>query len=245
MSKDTTQKAGKKEEIRQNSAEKDSNETVETLEEERFQPEDEPQVDGEIQENDKKDNAEVEEKAESEVLADSEEEEQAEDEAVEETEPAEETQEEMEARLKAEISELNDKYVRLLAEFENFKRRNAQELQNRFKFANQSLALNIISGLDNLERALDQANDGVDENMKEFVTGIEMVKQQLYEAFEKNNIERIFPKGELFDPNKHEAMGVVETEEIEPDHIAEVFQAGYILHDRVIRPAMVQVAKKK
>jgi molecular chaperone GrpE len=72
-----------------------------------------------------------------------------------------------------------------------------------------------------------------------------MAKQLFYEALAKNNIERIVPKGELFDPNKHEAMGVIDTDEIEPDHIAEVFQAGYILHERVIRPAMVQVVKKK
>ena len=106
--------------------------------------------------------------------------------------------------------------------------------------------MNIITGLDNLERAINQAKEeGGNEQLKEFLTGIEMVQQQLFEALEKNNIERIFPKGEPFDPNKHEAMGVIETDEIQPDHIAEVFQAGYMLYDRVIRPAMVQVAKKK
>jgi len=161
-------------------------------------------------------------------------------------EPKEETKEEMEERFKTELAEKEDKYVRLLAEFENFKRRSTQEMQSRFKFASQSLTLSIITGLDNLERAIDQAKDDRDnEQLQEFVAGIEMVKQQFHEAFEKNNIERIFPKGELFDPNKHEAMGVIQTDEIQPDHVAEVFQAGYLLHDRTIRPAMVQVAKKK
>ncbi len=158
----------------------------------------------------------------------------------------EETPEEMEKRFKAELAEKDDKHVRLLAEFENFKRRSTQEMQSRFKFASQSLSLSIISGLDNLERAIDQAKEDSDnEQLQEFVAGIEMAKQQFYEAFEKNNIERIYPKGELFDPNKHEAMGVVETDAVQPDHVAEVFQAGYLLHDRVIRPAMVQVSKKK
>ncbi len=156
-----------------------------------------------------------------------------------------ETMESLKARHKNELAEKNEKYMRLAAEFENFKKRSNQEMQTRFKFASQSLALNIISGLDNLERALEQAKEEENEQLKEFVRGIEMVQQQLYEALEKNNIERIYPKGEQFDPNHHEAMGIIETEEVEPDHIAEVFQAGYILHDRVIRPAMVQVAKKK
>lgn len=160
------------------------------------------------------------------------------------TEPAEETDADRIERLEKELAESNDKYVRLVAEFENFKRRNTQEMQSRFKFANQGLVTSILSGLDSLERAIEQAQEEENESLREFVTGIEMAKQQFYEAFAKNNIERIVPAGELFDPNKHEAMGVIETDEVEPDHIAMVFQAGYLLHDRVIRPAMVQVAKK-
>ena len=170
----------------------------------------------------------------------------AEDQAEEDSELSkEEGVEQIEARYKKELNEKNDKYMRLAAEFENFKKRTTQEMQTRFKFANQSFALNIITGLDNLERALVQAQDDENEQLKEFVKGIEMVQQQLYEALKQNNIKRVSPKGELFDPNEHEAMGVIETDDVEPDHIAEVFQAGYILHDRVIRPAMVQVAKKK
>ncbi len=156
------------------------------------------------------------------------------------------TIEQLEEKYKAELAEKDEKYIRLAAEFENFKKRSAQEMQTRFKFSNQQLALNIITGLDNLERALAQAAEE-EENaqLQEFAKGIEMVQQQLYDALKQNNIERMFPKGELFDPNNHEAMGVIETDEVEPDHIAQVFQAGYVLHDRVIRPAMVQVAKKK
>jgi len=154
-----------------------------------------------------------------------------------------------EERYEAEIKELNDKYMRLAAEFENFKKRTNQEMQSRFKYASQPLAMAIISGLDSLERAIDQAGQAIEEedidHFKEFVAGIDMVKQQIFDAFKNNNIERSFPKGDLFDPNIHEAMGVIESDEVEADHIAEVFQAGYTLFDRVIRPAMVQVAKKQ
>ncbi|NQU63150.1 MAG: nucleotide exchange factor GrpE [SAR324 cluster bacterium] len=147
--------------------------------------------------------------------------------------------------LEQELAEMSDKYVRLVAEFENFKRRNTQEMQNRFKFSNQALVSDLLAGMDTLERAIEQAQVEENESLKKFVIGIEMAKQQFHEALKKNNIERIVPKGELFDPNKHEAMGVIDTDEIEPDHVAEVFQAGYMLHERVIRPAMVQVVKKK
>ncbi|MCG8334806.1 MAG: nucleotide exchange factor GrpE [Proteobacteria bacterium] len=177
----------------------------------------------------------------------------AEDKAADEAETAEDSPEEepeetlelLETKYKKELADKDDKFMRLAAEFENYKKRTTQEMQSRIKFASQPLALNIITGLDNLERALVQAKEEENEQLKEFVRGVEMVQQQLFEALKQNNIERVYPKGEPFDPNKHEAMGVIETDEIEPDHIAEVFQAGYFLHDRVIRPAMVQVAKKK
>ena len=167
----------------------------------------------------------------------------SEDEAEDEIEA--EPEKEPEQTPEQKYTEMKDKYVRLVAEFENFKRRNTQEMQNRFKFANQALVSDLLNGMDSLERAIEQAQEEENESLKEFVTGIEMAKQLFYDALAKNGIERIVPKGELFDPNKHEAMGVIDTDEIEPDHIAEVFQAGYILHERVIRPAMVQVVKKK
>lgn len=179
-------------------------------------------------------------------------EEAAEESIVAEGDEDDETEEEPlseEEQYQAEIKELNDRYMRLAAEFENYKKRTNQEMQSRFKYAGQSLAMAIISGLDSLERAIEQANQAIEEKdieqFKEFVSGIDMVKQQFFDAFKSNNIERSFPKGELFDPNIHEAMGVIESDEVEADHITEVFQAGYYLHERVIRPAMVQVSKKK
>jgi molecular chaperone GrpE len=219
----------------ENSATADEKTMKKTVEEDSPEVDEASQADSE-QEETAQDNAEN--------IA-SEDESGGDDQTVEEAEKEPETIEELEARYKDELAGKDDKYIRLVAEFDNFKKRSTQEMQTRFKFASQQLGLNIISGLDNLERALVQAQEEENEQLKEFVRGVEMVQQQLYDALKHNNIERFYPKGELFDPNQHEAMGVVETEEVEPDHVAEVFQAGYIMHDRVIRPAMVQVAKKK
>ena len=147
--------------------------------------------------------------------------------------------------LNEKYSALEDKYIRAVAEFENFKKRANQELKDRVKYSCQGLAKNIIPSLDNLERAIHQSKDSNNEELQEFINGVEMVEKQIYETFEKNDILRTNPLGDVFDPNLHEAVGVVETDDVEPDHIVSVFQAGFKLHDRVIRPAMVQVAKKK
>ncbi|MDX2471402.1 MAG: nucleotide exchange factor GrpE [SAR324 cluster bacterium] len=147
-------------------------------------------------------------------------------------------------RLTAELQVAKDMYVRNHAELENFKRRKTEEAKERLKYASSGMARDLIQGLDNLELALSHANPEEDEQFKNFVQGIEMVKGQLAEALKKNNVERIDPTGEAFDPNRHEAVGMVDKEGVEDGAVAEVLQAGYLLHDRVIRPAMVQVCKK-
>ncbi len=169
------------------------------------------------------------------------------DEAINEDEQEALEEEELDpvTKLENKLKEQEDKYIRLLAELENFKRRSQQETRNKLKFAGQNLATDIIPGLDNLERAIEHAKEENNEQLSEFIKGVEMVQQTFYEALSKNSIERQFPEKEPFDPNHHEAVGVVQTDEIQPEHVAQVFQAGYIMHDRVIRPAMVQVAKKK
>lgn len=147
-------------------------------------------------------------------------------------------------KLTAELQVAKDMYVRNHAELENFKRRKTEEAKERLKYASSGMARDLIQGLDNLELALSHANPEEDEQFKNFVQGIEMVKGQLAEALKKNNVERIDPIGEVFDPNRHEAVGMVDKEGVEDGAVAEVLQAGYLLHDRVIRPAMVQVCKK-
>lgn len=143
---------------------------------------------------------------------------------------------------KADDSE--DKFRRLYAEFENFKRRSKQESQTLLKFAQQPLAVSILPGLDNLDRALQHAREEDDGQNTEFIKGVEMVFNELHEALKKHNITLIEAEGKKFDPTLHEAVGVVQSDDVEPDHVVNVFQAGYMMHDRVIRPSMVQVAKK-
>ncbi len=148
------------------------------------------------------------------------------------------------ARLKNELGQAKDQYMRVLAEMENFKRRKNEETKERLKYATSALAKEVITGLDNLERALTHASPGEDEGFKNFVQGIDMVQQQIAEALQRHDIKRIFPIGEKFDPNSHEAVGAIDSPKVENDCIVEVLQAGYLMHDRVIRPAIVQVCKK-
>ncbi|OGG95370.1 MAG: nucleotide exchange factor GrpE [Candidatus Lambdaproteobacteria bacterium RIFOXYD2_FULL_50_16] len=147
---------------------------------------------------------------------------------------------------KARITELEDKVLRISAEFENSKKRLLSETESRLKYANVNLVRGLLPVLDNLERALGHAQEQTAQNeaLKNFVAGLDMVKGQLMEAFKSSQVERFSPLGEPFDPNLHEAVGVIDTNEYQPDHVALVLQAGYRVHDRVVRPAMVQVAKK-
>lgn len=148
--------------------------------------------------------------------------------------------------LATKVQSLQEQLLRQAAEFENFKKRSLQETTARIKYAATNLVKDLLPGLDNLERALEHAENSGEENaeLKQFIEGVEMVQNQFYEALRKNHVERYFPQGEPFDPNLHEAVGMVPTEEVEPDHVANVMQAGYKLHDRVLRAAMVQVAAK-
>lgn len=149
--------------------------------------------------------------------------------------------------LTARIKDLEDRLLRQAAEFENYKKRALAETQNRLKYASADLIRELLTGLDNLERALGHAQEQSKDNeaLGQFANGIAMVHTQLFETLRKNNVERIYPLGEKFDPNLHEAVGMVASSEFQNDHVALVMQAGYKLHERVIRPSMVQVARKE
>jgi len=150
-----------------------------------------------------------------------------------------------EPTLEEKFAELEDKLIRQAAEFENFKKRNLSEAQTRLKYANIGLLKDFLPGLDNLERAIEHATSQEHDSdaLAKFVEGVEMVKNQFYEALKKNHVERFFPLGETFDPNLHEAVGMIESEQYQNDQVAVVMQAGYKQHDRVLRPAMVQVTR--
>ena len=142
--------------------------------------------------------------------------------------------------MKEQVEESENKYLKLYAEFENFKRRNRQEAQLNSKYKDQKFAENLLPVIDNLERAL--AIDGTDESFIALNKGVEMVYKNLVETLEKHDIKAIDALDQSFDPNFHQAV-MTEASDKESDIVIEEFQKGYILKDRVIRPTMVKVSE--
>ena len=147
-------------------------------------------------------------------------------------------QEKTEAEIAEEkIKELNDKYLRLAAEYDNFRKRTAKEKEALFGSAAALTVAPFLSVYDNLERAM--ANPCTDENYKK---GVELIFAEFKNTLEGLKVEILDPKGENFDPNFHNAVMHEENEELGENIVSEVFQKGAKLGDRVVRPAMVKVA---
>ncbi|MDR2833716.1 MAG: nucleotide exchange factor GrpE [Streptococcaceae bacterium] len=144
--------------------------------------------------------------------------------------------------LKQQLSEMEDKYLRVAAEMQNIARRSREERETLQKYRSQDLAKKILPALDNLERAL--AIEVVDEATESLHKGIEMVQESLIQALKEENIEEIEALNVAFDPNLHMAVQTVPVEEgQEADTIVQVLQKGYKLQERILRPAMVIVAQ--
>ena len=142
-----------------------------------------------------------------------------------------------------ELQIYQDKYIRLAAEFENYKRRAQRDQSDAIRYANESLLKNLLSTLDNLERAIQCGKDaGASGSLLE---GVELTHKQFLETIEKLGLRQVSSAGSLFDPNMHQAVAQVESETVAPNTVVEEFQKGYFLHDRILRPAMVTVAKEK
>ena len=139
-------------------------------------------------------------------------------------------------KLSAELAEREDRYLRLQADFENFRRRTRQEKEELAAVVTQSLLKDMLPLLDNFERAL-----VADKSAETFHQGVEMIYKQMVEALKKNGLEYIETAGQKFDPNFHEAVMRVQNPEKEDDDIALEMQKGYMAKGRVIRPSMVQV----
>jgi molecular chaperone GrpE len=135
-----------------------------------------------------------------------------------------------------------DKLLRLQAEFENFKKRTVREKQEFLKYANEDLIYELIAILDNFERAFESANKMND--YKSLHQGVEMILKQIHKLLEKKGVKKIECLGKVFDPVHQEAMAHIETDEYPENTVVEELQKGYLLEDRLIRPAMVKVAKK-
>ena len=144
-------------------------------------------------------------------------------------------------RRKAE--ENREKWLRSMAELENFRKRSRREIESSINFANANLLRDLLDVLDNFERA-HAAVDGDEEGGGEaFQEGIRLIYQRLVEVLRTNGLARIPARGEVFDPNLHEAVSQIETDEVESGRIAHVVQEGYRLKEMVLRPAKVVVAK--
>jgi molecular chaperone GrpE len=145
----------------------------------------------------------------------------------------------------AEAADFKDKTLRAMAEVENIRRRAQREREDAVKYAATSIARDLLSTADNLRRALVSVSEAqiADESTKSLLTGVAATERELLAAFEKNGIKRLDPKGERFDHNFHQAIFEVENTGKPAGTVVEVLQPGYVLHDRLLRPAMVGVAK--
>ena len=153
-----------------------------------------------------------------------------------------------EEELKKELEQAIEDKKRALAEAENTRRRGIKDLEQSRKYGHLSFAREMLSVIDSLESAVNsspQKKDELTDEIKNFIVGVEMTLEQVKQVFNNHNISKIDPQGDKFDYNVHQAMFEKETDEVEPGLIIEVMQPGWSLHDRLLRPAMVGVSKKK
>ena len=146
-----------------------------------------------------------------------------------------------------QIKDLKDQLLRSLAEAENLRKRTIKEVADAKKYSHLYFVRDLISSVDNLQRALvavPEDKSQLSEPIKNLVIGLEIVEKEILNTFEKHSLKQINPLGEKFDYNLHQAMFEVPTTEKDPGLVVEVSQKGYLLHDRLVRPAMVGISKK-
>jgi len=140
-----------------------------------------------------------------------------------------------------EAKENYDRYVRQIAETENFKKRNVRERDDAIRFANEILIKDLLPVIDNLERAITHAANG--KNGKPLVEGVEMVLKGFLDVLNKYGVSPIVAVGQPFDPSKHEAIAQVSSHDHEPNTVVEELHKGYMFRDRLLRAALVSVSK--
>ncbi|MCK5931078.1 MAG: nucleotide exchange factor GrpE [Fulvimarina manganoxydans] len=151
------------------------------------------------------------------------------------------------AELEAENADVKDRLLRLAADMENLRRRTEREVKDARTYAVTSFAREMLSVADNLRRAIDavpdEARESGDSGMTSLIEGVEMTERGLLASLEKNGVKKLEPEGQKFDPNFHQAMFEVPNPNVPANTVVQVVQAGYAIGDRVLRPAMVGVAK--
>jgi len=141
----------------------------------------------------------------------------------------------------AEAKANYDLFLRERADTENFKRRMQRDKSEALRFANEPFVRDLLPILDNLERAVAHAQGGG--NSQPLVEGVSLVLHSFLDMMEKHGVSRVSAKGQIFDPTKHEAMAQVENAEVAPNTVVDEYAPAYLLHDRLLRPALVVVAK--
>jgi molecular chaperone GrpE len=162
-----------------------------------------------------------------------------------EPEPGEPSADQRLETLEAELAEQRDRLLRALAETENVRRRAQREREDASKYAVAGFAKELLSAADNLRRALDSLPEAEakDERTRSLLAGVAATERELLGVFERHGIKRIDPLGERFDHNLHQAIFEADRADQPSGTIVEVLQPGYVLHERLLRPAMVGVAK--
>lgn len=145
-------------------------------------------------------------------------------------------------KLELELQEWKNSYTRKLAEFQNFTKRKEAEVSEMKKYASENIIVKLLDNIDNLERAMDASKES--KNFDSLVEGVNMILNNLKYLLKEEGVEEIETDGKNFDPYEHQAMMTEQKEELENDAIVQVFQKGYKLKGKVIRPAMVTVNKK-
>jgi molecular chaperone GrpE len=142
---------------------------------------------------------------------------------------------------KNKLHESEDKLLRLAAEFDNTRKRLEREREISLKYAEENILKELLPGIDNIERAMDQGREA--NNMKSLLEGVELTRNGLMATLEKYGVKAIDAIGEPFDPNIHEAIAMEETDAMEPNMVLREFQKGYLYRDRLLRPSKVIVSK--
>jgi molecular chaperone GrpE len=144
-------------------------------------------------------------------------------------------------QLKEQISSEKDRVLRLSAEFENYQKRKQRESDEFKKFANETIFRQLLTVVDNLERAISSTKENSDK--KALIEGVELTHKEMIKLFETFSVKSVEAENKIFDPNFHQAVTQEETEKVPDNTVTKVLQKGYLLHDRLIRPAMVIVSK--
>ncbi|OBZ96872.1 molecular chaperone GrpE [Pararhizobium polonicum] len=148
---------------------------------------------------------------------------------------------------KAEAADMRDRYLRLAAEMDNLRRRTARDVKDAKSYSVAGFARDMLAVSDNLRRALDaiptEARESGDAGFNALIEGVEMTERAMLSALERHGVQKLEPVGQKFDPNFHQAMFEIPNTEVPNNTVVQVVQAGYTIGERVLRPAMVGVAK--